>query len=52
MHVKGTVRNGCTREEIREALMRTAVYCGFPPVMGSFKVAREALDQMEAAAAP
>lgn len=43
LHVKGALRNGVTPEEIREVLMQTAVYCGVPAAMDSFRVAREVL---------
>jgi 4-carboxymuconolactone decarboxylase len=43
LHVRGALRNGVTREEIREVLMQTAIYCGVPAAMDSFRVAREVL---------
>ena len=45
VHVRGAVRNGCTAEEIREVLMQTAVYCGFPAALDSFRVARKVLEE-------
>ena len=30
VHVRGAVNNGCSREQIREALLQTAAYCGAP----------------------
>jgi 4-carboxymuconolactone decarboxylase len=42
-HVIGALRNGCTREEIREVLLQGAVYCGVPAGVDAFRVAREAL---------
>ena len=41
LHVKGALRNGVTRDEIREVFMQTAIYCGVPAAMDSFRVARE-----------
>jgi 4-carboxymuconolactone decarboxylase len=29
-HVKGAIANGVTKDEIREIIMHTAVYCGIP----------------------
>ncbi len=48
-HVKGALRNGCTREEIAEVLLQTAVYGGVPVGMSSFALAREAFKELEAA---
>lgn len=47
VHVKGAVRNGCTKEEIREALIHTACYAGFPATIDAFRTAKKALDEME-----
>ena len=41
LHVKGALRNGVTKDEIREVFMQTAIYCGVPAAMDSFRVARE-----------
>ena len=48
LHVKGAIRNGCTREEIREVLLQVAIYCGVPAAVDSFRVAREALAELDA----
>jgi 4-carboxymuconolactone decarboxylase len=47
-HVKGALRNGVTREEIREVLLQVGIYCGIPAAMDSFRVAREALAEADA----
>lgn len=41
LHLRGALRNGCTREEIREVLLQTAVYCGIPAGSTAFRLARE-----------
>ena len=41
LHVKGALRNGVTKDEIREVFLQTAVYCGVPAAMDSFRTARE-----------
>ena len=46
-HVKGALRNGCTKEEITEVLLQAAVYGGVPVGMASFALAREAFKEME-----
>lgn len=48
MHVKGAIRNGVTREEIREILLQVAIYGGVPAGVDSFRVAREALAELDA----
>jgi len=41
VHLRGAIRNGVTKAEIREIIMQSAIYCGFPEAMGGFRVARE-----------
>lgn len=41
LHIRGALRNGLSREEIREVLLQVAVYCGIPAGIASFKLARE-----------
>jgi len=41
LHLRGAVRNGCTKKEIFEVLLQTSVYCGFPAAIDSFRVAKE-----------
>lgn len=48
-HVRGAVNNGCTEAEIRETLLQTAVYCGVPAALESFRVAERVLDELRAA---
>ena len=47
LHVQGALRNGCSREEIRSALMQTAIYVGVPAALDSFRVAGEAIKTFE-----
>jgi 4-carboxymuconolactone decarboxylase len=47
VHVRGAVRNGCTREEIQETLLQAAVYCGMPAGLEAFRVADETLNAIE-----
>ena len=50
MHVKGALKNGVTKEEIREVLLQVAIYCGIPAGVDAFRVAREAFTELDAAA--
>lgn len=43
LHVHSAVNNGCTVEEIQEALYQTVAYCGIPATIESFKVAESVL---------
>lgn len=52
MHVKGAIRNGVTRDEIREILLQVAIYAGVPAGVDSFRIAREALNELDAEAKP
>ena len=47
-HVKGAIRNGCTKDEISEVLLQVAVYGGVPAGVESFRLAREAFKELEA----
>lgn len=47
LHVKGAIRNGCTKDEIREVLLQVAIYGGVPAAVDSFRVAKEALAELE-----
>lgn len=49
-HTRGALRNGATREEIREVLLQVAIYCGVPAGIEAFRVAREALAEADAEA--
>jgi 4-carboxymuconolactone decarboxylase len=46
LHVRGAIRNGVTKDEIRECLLQVAVYCGMPAGLGAFKAAREVFAEM------
>lgn len=40
LHLRGALRNGVTKAEIRELLLQSAIYCGYPEALGGFRVAR------------
>lgn len=48
MHVKGALRNGVSKEEIREIFLQVAIYAGVPAGVDSFRIAREAFAELEA----
>ena len=46
LHVRGAINNGLTKEEIREVFMQTAIYCGVPAAIDSFRNAKEMFKEM------
>src|SRR3981189_3112311 len=48
LHVKGALKNGVTKDEIKEILLQVAVYCGIPSGIDAFRNAREAFNDVEA----
>jgi 4-carboxymuconolactone decarboxylase len=48
LHIRGALRNGCTREEVREVLLQAAIYCGVPAAMDAFRTAKEAFAALDA----
>jgi 4-carboxymuconolactone decarboxylase len=47
LHLKAAFNNGCSKEEIMEVLLQTAIYCGVPAAMDSFRLAREVFNEIE-----
>ncbi|MPY69836.1 MAG: gamma carboxymuconolactone decarboxylase [Alphaproteobacteria bacterium] len=43
-HTRGALQNGCTVEEIKEALIHATIYCGIPAGVDAFRNAKEAID--------
>ncbi|KEQ53836.1 carboxymuconolactone decarboxylase family protein [Sphingobium chlorophenolicum] len=50
LHVKAALTNGLSRDEIREALLQVAIYCGVPAGLDSTRIAREAFAEVDQAA--
>ena len=48
LHVRGAINNGVTRDEIAEVPLQAAIYCGVPAAVDAFRVARDALKEMDA----
>lgn len=46
-HVRGALNNGCSVEEIREALLHCAVYAGVPAAIDAFRAAQEVIDSYQ-----
>jgi 4-carboxymuconolactone decarboxylase len=46
VHVRGALNNGLTKEELTEAFLQVAVYCGMPAALDSVRLAREVFKEM------
>jgi 4-carboxymuconolactone decarboxylase len=44
--VRGAIKNGVTKEEIKEVFLQAAIYCGVPAAVESFRIAREVFQEM------
>ena len=49
LHVRAAFNNGLSRDDIKEALLHAAVYCGVPAANHGFKLAQEVFHAMDAA---
>ena len=47
MHLRAALNNGVTREEIKEVLLQTAIYCGVPAANTAFHLAQEVFAQVK-----
>lgn len=50
LHIAGALRNGVTKDEIREVFLQVAIYAGVPAAIDSFRIAREVFDNLDAQA--
>jgi 4-carboxymuconolactone decarboxylase len=49
IHLRGALRNGCTKTEIRELLLQAFIYCGGPAALDAFHTVVAALPEIERA---
>jgi 4-carboxymuconolactone decarboxylase len=47
MHIRAAFRNGVTRDEIKEVLLQTAIYCGVPAANSAFHAAEAVFAAMD-----
>ena len=45
LHLRGALRNGCTRAEIQDTLIQLAIYAGIPAGVEAFRLAREVFSE-------
>jgi 4-carboxymuconolactone decarboxylase len=47
LHLRGALNNGCSKNDIMEVLLQTAIYCGVPAAMDSLRVAKDFFQEVE-----
>ncbi|MHB8565160.1 MAG: carboxymuconolactone decarboxylase family protein [Acidiferrobacteraceae bacterium] len=47
VHINSALNVGCSREEIVETLIQTAVYAGFPAALNATAIAREVFEERD-----
>lgn len=48
LHVRAAANNGVSRDEIKEVLLQTAIYCGVPSANAAFHLAEEVFAAVDA----
>jgi 4-carboxymuconolactone decarboxylase len=48
LHLRAASNNGVSREQIKEALLQTAIYCGVPAANSAFALAQKVFAEMDA----
>jgi 4-carboxymuconolactone decarboxylase len=47
LHLRAALRNGLSRDEVKEVLLQTAVYCGVPAANAAFRIAQNVFEETE-----
>ena len=47
LHVRAAFNNGVTRDQIKEVLLQSAIYCGVPAANNAFHLAEEVFSQLD-----
>ncbi|HEV7394038.1 MAG TPA: carboxymuconolactone decarboxylase family protein [Burkholderiales bacterium] len=47
LHLRGAIRNGLTKEELRAVLIQIAVYCGIPVGVDCFRTAKQVIGEIK-----
>jgi 4-carboxymuconolactone decarboxylase len=47
LHLRAALTNGVTRDEIKEILLQTGVYCGIPACLEAFRTATEVFKEID-----
>jgi 4-carboxymuconolactone decarboxylase len=46
-HLRAALRNGLSRDEIKEVLLQTAIYCSVPDANSAFRIAALVFDEID-----
>ncbi len=49
MHLRASFNNGVTRDELKELIMHSALYCGLPAANATMHLAQQVFDDIDAA---
>lgn len=49
MHLRAAFNNGVTRDELKELIMHSALYCGLPAANATLHLAQQVFDEMDKA---
>ena len=49
LHFRGALKNGCSRDELKDVLEQITIYCGVPAGIEAFRIGRRVLDEIDAA---
>ncbi|WP_108610638.1 carboxymuconolactone decarboxylase family protein [Aminobacter sp. MSH1] len=47
LHIRGALKSGLTKDEIKEVFLQVCIYCGVPAAIESFRLAREVFQEIE-----
>ena len=47
LHLRASLNNGVTREEIKEVLLQCAIYCGVPAANSAFHAAQSVFEELD-----
>jgi 4-carboxymuconolactone decarboxylase len=47
LHLRASINNGVTREEIKEVLLQCAIYCGVPAAHSAFHLAQTVFEELD-----
>ncbi|MCC3281205.1 MULTISPECIES: 4-carboxymuconolactone decarboxylase [Arthrobacter] len=51
MHIRAALRNGLSKDEIKEIILQSAIYCSVPSANSAFKVAQGVFAELDGPAA-
>jgi 4-carboxymuconolactone decarboxylase len=47
LHLRASINNGVTRDEIKEVLLQCAIYCGVPAANSAFHLVQSVFDELD-----